>query len=355
MIIQKIESVAVEVPYEAPIGPYAGRRDSVGTLGGKGLIVRVETKDGAIGWGEGHGQFSVDPQDVMKGRHAADINAAVATMQQAGISMGALSGVEMALWDLLGRKAGVSVCRLLGGAVREEIDFCGCMGLKEPEESAATARAYVDRWGFRFIKTKAGNDPDLDISIAEALQAKVGREAAIRPDANAGYDVETAGRVLKALDTMGIPYYEDPCGSDEVEALARFRRETNIRILVNMGVGTSSSVAGLLTGEAADYLMPDTVAAGGILGVNRVAAAAAAFDVPCLMHCSHDLGLKTAAILHIAASSPNFSGPNDTCYHGLTDDIITTPFTISEGRIRLPEGPGLGVGVDAAKLERYAV
>lgn len=353
MTIHEIETVAVQVPYESPVGPYAGRGRV--THGASAIIVRVETDDGSVGWGEGHGTLEQAPIDVLKGRDALDIATASRAMADAGISAAVASGVEMALWDLFGRKAGVGVCRLLGGTTRTEVDFCGCMGLKEPEESAETARAYVDRWGFRFIKTKAGDNEDQDLAIAEALLSSVGKEAAIRPDANAGYDVETAGRLLSKLDAMGIPFYEDPCGAGEVEALARFRRETSIRILVNMGVSTPASVAPLLAREAADVLMPDTVTAGGLLGVVRVAAAASGWDVPCLMHCSHDLGLKTAAICHIAAAVQNFSGPNDTCYHGLTDDIITKPLTFSGGAIHLPDGPGLGVDVDEAKLAKYAV
>jgi L-alanine-DL-glutamate epimerase-like enolase superfamily enzyme len=73
------------------------------------------------------------------------------------------------------------------------------------------------------------------------------------------------------------------------------------------------------------------------------------------MHCSHDLGLKTAAITHIAASTPNFSGPNDTCYHGLTDDILVEKLKIENGKIEVPLGPGLGVEVDEGKIEKYRV
>ena len=101
-------------------------------------------------------------------------------------------------------------------------------------------------------------------------------------------------------------------------------------------------------------LMPDTPAAGGVLRVKKVATVAEAYDVPCLMHCSHDLGLKTAAITHIAAATPNFSGPNDTCYHGLTDDVLAKPLQFENGRIRVPLGPGLGVEVDEAKIDQYS-
>jgi L-alanine-DL-glutamate epimerase-like enolase superfamily enzyme len=126
-------------------------------------------------------------------------------------------------------------------------------------------------------------------------------------------------------------------------------------ILVNMGVGTSDTVPPLLVSGAADMLMPDTPAAGGLLRVKKVAAVAEAYGVPCLMHCSHDLGLKTAAVTHIAASTPNFSGPNDTCYHGLIDDVLAEPLKFEKGKLRVPMGPGLGVEVDEAKVERYRI
>jgi L-alanine-DL-glutamate epimerase-like enolase superfamily enzyme len=227
------------------------------------------------------------------------------------------------------------------------------MGLKPPSESAATAREYIDRWGFRYLKTKAGDDVDQDLGIAEAIQKEIGDEAILRPDANCGYTPEQAEPMLRKLKELGVRYYEDPCSSQYLEALVRFRKEIGMGILVNMGVGTSDTVPALLVAGAADALMPDTPAAGGLLRVKKVAVVAEAYSVPCLMHCSHDLGLKTAAITHIAASTPNFSGPNDTCYHGLTDDVLVEPLRFENGQIRVPLGPGLGVEVDEAKVERY--
>ena len=87
--------------------------------------------------------------------------------------------------------------------------------------------------------------------------------------------------------------------------------------------------------------------------MKKIAAVAEAYGVPCLMHCSHDLGLKTAAVAQIAASTPNFSGPNDTCYHGLRDDILTEPLRFENGKLRVPLRPGLGVQVDESRVQRY--
>jgi L-Ala-D/L-Glu epimerase len=354
MKIKNITATNVSIPYAPPVGPYVGRGGGSGTLGAHGLIVKIETDAEIIGWGEGTGRFEVDPNTVLSGHDVANVEGAISTLESAGIGRGPMSGVEMALWDAIGKRADLPVCRLLGGVVREAVDFCACMGLKEPPESAATAREYIERWGFKFLKTKAGDDADLDFRIAEAVQKEIGDEAFLRPDANNGYSPDEADSLLRKLRDIGIRYYEDPCSSEHIEALVRFRQELGMGILVNMGVGTADTVLTLLANKGADIIMPDTPAAGGMLRVKKVAAVAEAYGVPCLMHCSHDLGLKTAAITHIAASTPNFSGPNDTCYHGLTDDILAEPLTFEGGQIRVPQGPGLGVEVDEAKIERYS-
>jgi L-alanine-DL-glutamate epimerase-like enolase superfamily enzyme len=357
MKIKSIELTQVSIPYNPPVGPYQGGGGGgrAPTTGASSLVAKIELDTGTIRWGEGKGQFQTDPSRVLAGHHVADIEGALAAMKQAGIGAGPASAVEMAMWDALGRATDLPLCRLLGGIVRDEVDFCGCLGLNQPSQSAATARAYVDRWGFRFIKTKAGNDVEEDLAIAAAIQQAVGDVAVLRPDANCGYTPDQAERLLRRLKELGVRYFEDPCCAEPPEVLARFRQEIGIGILVNMSVGSPASALPLLTAGAADFLMPDTPAAGGILPVKKVAVVAEAYGVPCLMHCSHDLGLKTAAITHVAASTPNFSGPNDTCYHGLRDDILTEPLRFQNGKLRVPMRPGLGVEVDEAKVERYRV
>ena len=355
MKIARITSTAVMVPYAAPVGPYIGRGGGKGSLGGSGLIVRVETDDGLVGWGEGLGRFESDPQQVLAGHRADDVEGVTLALEKAGIGLGPMSGLEMALWDLMGRRAGLPVSSLLGGRLREEVAFTACMGLKEPSESAATAREYMERWGFTYLKTKAGDDAAQDLAIAAAIQKEIGDEAVLRPDANAGYSPEEADEQMRKMRALGVRYFEDPCSREHIEHLVRFRQEIGMGILVNMGVSTPDSVVELLVRGAADMLMPDTPAAGGLLRVKKVAEVAGAWNVPCLMHCAHDLGLKTAAVTHVAAATPNFSGPSDTCYHGLVDDILTEPLQFGGGRLRVPDGPGLGVEVDEGKLEKYRV
>ncbi len=353
MKIKTIAGTPVYIPYEAPIGPYIGRGGLPGTLGARGLIVRIESDTGLIGWGEGTGTFEADPNALLAGRHVGDIEGAFSALQATRIGRGPMSGIEMALWDLLGKAAGLPLCLVMGGLVREEADFCACMGLKDPSESASTAREYVDRWGFRYLKTKAGVDVEQDLRIAEAVQKEVGDVAVFRPDANGGYAPEQTETVMQKMYDLGIRFFEDPCSSEHTEVLARVRQDIGMGILVNMGVSIPEGVRPVLEGGAADMLMPDTPASGGLIQVKKIAAIGEAWGVPCLMHCSHDLGLKTAAVTHMAASTPNFSGPSDTCYHGLIDDILSEPLRFENGKLRVPMGPGLGVEVDPDKVEKY--
>ena len=124
---------------------------------------------------------------------------------------------------------------------------------------------------------------------------------------------------------------------------------------LNESVTTPEAVLQILQLGAADVLLPDTYQCFGILGVKKVAALAEAAGVPCVFHCAHDLGLKTAAMLHVVASSPGFTLANDCTYYGLEDDIVTPLHRIEAGRMPVPLGTGLGVTVDEGKLAKYRV
>lgn len=322
-------------------------------MGGTGLIVKVES-DGLVGWGEGRFQFETDPAEVLVGRDSEDIEGAVAAMTEAGIAPGPMSGVEMALWDLLGKRAGLPVHALWGGKLREKVEFTACQGIKPPVECASTAREVIDRWGFSRLKTKAGDDIEHDLAAADSIVKEIRDDATLRPDANSGYGPDLAPEAMARMKDVGVMRFEDPCAAEHTQVLSGIRSEVGTTILINQGVSTPEAVREMLIAEAGDALMPDTPVAGSLIGVRKIAVVAEAWGVPCLMHCSHDLGLKTAAITHVAAATPNWSGPNDTCYHGLVDDILTEKLEFENGKIAVPEGPGLGVEVDEKKIEKYA-
>src|SRR5262249_30396315 len=132
-------------------------------------------------------------------------------------------------------------------------------------------------------------------------------------------------------------------------------KRTSTPLALNESVTTTEISLQILQLNAADVLLPDTYQCGGLLAVKKVAALCESARVPCVFHCSHDLGIKTAAMLHVVASTPCFSLANDCTYYGLVDDILASLHRIEAGFMHVPEGPGLGVQVDEAKVQRYRV
>ena len=116
-----------------------------------------------------------------------------------------------------------------------------------------------------------------------------------------------------------------------------------------------ASVLEILRADAAAFILPDTHIAGGILPCVTIGRICEAAGIPCIMHCGHDLGPKTAAMLHVAAACPAYSLANDTTYYGLEDDIITERFSIERGTITVPTKPGLGIEGDPERLARYKI
>ena len=355
MKIRALKSWTVHIPYAPPVGPYVGRGGGGGTLGGTALIVRVDTDDGLTGWGEGTARLEPAAVDLLTGRRADDVEGALAALKAAGAGPGPASGVEMALWDLLGqarRPARVQPPR--GAPARGG----GVHGLHGPEGALGVGGhgPRVRRpLGLHLPQDQGRQRPRPGPGLSPRRWS--GRSTArpsCGPTPTAATAPKRAFEVMQRMKAVGVNRFEDPCDGQHAEVLVRCRQEAGMEILVNQGVTGPESAVPLLASGAGDYLMPDTPAAGGLLPVQKVARVAEGFGVPCLMHCSHDLGLKTVAITHLAASTPNFSGPSDTCYHGLVDDVLAEPLVFRQGRIAVPDGPGLGVDVDEEKLERYS-
>jgi glucarate dehydratase len=159
--------------------------------------------------------------------------------------------------------------------------------------------------------------------------------------------------LARDLEPYDLQYFEQPMPADLIDDSARIRKLTTTPLALNESVRTMAVVREILAKEAANVLLPDTYQCGGIWAVKLVVEVAASAGVPCVMHCAHDLGPKTATMLHLAAGTPNFSLAHDCTYYGLEDDVIASPFEIERGRLRVPEAPGLGIDVDLDKVRKY--
>jgi L-alanine-DL-glutamate epimerase-like enolase superfamily enzyme len=359
MKINRVDSFFVEVPQKAPIAPYHSRYRGASTK--KAILFRIETDTGLAGWGETPqvylgtqltGREAEALRPTLLGLDPTDVMALYADINIDHIYIN--SAVEMACWDLAGKACGVPLYRLLGGPYRRRIELAACMGIQTYERAGEIARLYVEM-GFSTLKTKAGRDPQEDLALVRGVRDAVGDRLALRIDPNTGYSPEVCEQLARDLEPYRLQYFEQPMPADLIDDSARIRKLTKTPLALNESVTTMERVREILAKAAADYLLPDTYQCGGIWATKLVAEVAASAGIPCIMHCSHDLGPKTAAMLHLAASTPNFPLANDCTYYGLVDDIITAPFPIERGTMAVPEAPGLGIEVDLAKVRKYQI
>src|SRR5437588_3714799 len=326
MKITQLHALRVRIPQKPPIAPYQSRYRA--TSAKECILVRLETDNGLVGWGETPEDwltktFEGTPEERMRsqavGRDPFDLEGWYA---ENTLGSYLASGVEMAMWDLIGKATGQPLYRLLGGAVRKKVELAACMGIRPYGEAKEIARGYLEM-GFSTLKTKAGRRAEEDLEMVRGIRDGVGDRLRLRIDPNQGYAPEVAFALARDLEQYHLEYFEQPMHRTLLAESARLRRHSQTPVALNESVTTPEVVLQILQLGAADVLLPDTYQCGGILGVKKVAALCEAARLPCVFHCAHDLGPKTAAMLHVVASTPNFPLANDCTYYGLEDDIIT--------------------------------
>jgi L-alanine-DL-glutamate epimerase-like enolase superfamily enzyme len=356
MKITQLQAYSVRIPQKPPIAPYQSRYRAGSEK--EAVLVRLDTDAGHVGWGECpvdwiHKSFEGTPEEAMRrqavGRDPFDLETWYA---ENTLGPFLASAVEMAMWDVMGKAAKLPLYKLLGGAVRTKIELAACMGIRPYGEAKAIAQQYVEQ-GFTTLKTKAGRRAEEDLEMVRGIRDGVGDRLRLRIDPNMGYAPEVAFPLARDLEKYNLEYFEQPMPAGLIADHARLRRHSTTPIGLNESVTTPDVALQILQLHAADVLLPDTYQCGGIWNVKKIAALAEAADVPCVFHCAHDLGLKTAAMLHVVASSPGFTLAHDCTYYGLVDDIITSPHRIERGYMSVPDEPGLGVTVDERKLAKY--
>ncbi|MBL8848812.1 MAG: mandelate racemase/muconate lactonizing enzyme family protein [Planctomycetaceae bacterium] len=358
MRVTNVEITVVEVPQTAPLAPYRSRIRSSSTT--RSAIVLVETDEGLTGCGEHNVNF-LEGVSAREMQHAAQawlvgcdpLNIALFHVKQP-FETRLKSGVEMALWDIRGKAAGLPLSDLMGGVLRPEVEVAACMGIAEYGRARELAAWYVEQ-GFGTLKTKAGADMDEDLEMVRGIRDEVGDRLKLRIDPNCGYTREQSVELARRLEPYALEYLEQPLPEAPIFDAAWLRLHTKTPIGLNESVTTPASVMEIIKQGAADFVLPDTHIAGGLQPCIDIGRICEAEGLPCIMHCGHDLGPKTAAMVHVAAANAAYSLANDTTYYGLEDDVITERIPIVGGRIRVPARPGLGVEIDPEKLVRYRV
>jgi muconate cycloisomerase len=266
---------------------------------------------------------------------------------------GAGAGAEMACVDLAARLSGVAMHTYLGGALHATAEFNGWIGMLPPNEAAEEARRWLSM-GFRSAKIKVGSGVEADRDRIAAVRDVVGNAMKLRIDANTQYDADTSLRLCAQIRKFDLQLFEQPAPKEDIAGLARVRREGGIAVMADETICDHQSLIAVIKAEAADYVKFGIKQAGGIMRASRMLATAEAAGIPCVIGHGFGLDPSTIAEIMLAATSRNVVvGLECVGPLKVVDTVTTTRLDISSGRIPLPAGPGIGVTLDEAKLEKY--
>jgi galactonate dehydratase len=339
------------------------------------LFVRVETEDGASGWGEasleGHAEAVDGAFEAIRDRFIGHDARRIEDIWQVAfrggfyrggpVLMSALAGLEQALWDLKGRAFGLPAWEMLGGRVRDRIRAYAWIGGDRPDDVASAAKARREQ-GFSAIKMNATAEldwigtPRLFDEVLERVEAAQGEGVDVGLDFHGRVRKPMAKQLAKALEPLGLLFIEEPLLSENIEGLAQIAHFAATPIALGERLYSRWDFKPFFESRAVDIIQPDLSHAGGLSECRRIAAMAEAYDIAVAPHCP--LGpLALAACLQLAGCTPNVAiqemslGIHYNVGHDLLN-FVTNKDALSpvDGYLPIPEGPGLGVDIDEAAV-----
>ena len=368
MRITNIEAIPICVPLKPGLTTKTAHGEHVDS---PYVIVRVHTDKGLIGLGEAtlaprwSGETSPGCVAAIEGLIAPALIGEDPTrinhlrrLMDGVIRLNPFTkaSVEMALWDLAGKAAGVPVYQLLGGKVRDELPIKMVVGAFEVPQAVELAGKFL-QWGAACLKVKVGVDPQEDLRRVQAVRELAGPEIPIGIDANCGWNVAQATRMLERLSEFDILFAEQPIPTADSAELAALRRRTDIPIMADESLFTLNDAWRLTSERAVDILSVYPGKHGGIAATVEIAHVAKSAGIVCAMGSNLELGIGTAAMLHVGCAVSaidsqhypgDFIGP---LYHEA--DMLKTPLELGPRSARVPEAAGLGIELDPDHLEKY--
>ena len=391
MRIRDVRTIPVECPLPHPVF------DANYIMATKpALLVEVETDEGLVGLGEAAhfggplrstaALIEGELRDHVVGEDPRDLERLWERMHQraykharGGVVIAAMSGIDIALWDLRGKLTGQPLWRLLGG-YRRQVPAYATGGFyaegKGIRELCQEMEAYC-RHGFRAVKMKVGRNSEIEgsplramahrgiceVSLAEdlarvrAVRDTVGPEVRLAIDANGAWDVPTAVKMARALEPLDIYWFEEPVSPDDLAGSAEVARKVAIPVA---GYETCSygkvGFRDYIQARAVHFVQPDVAWAGGLTESLKVAHLAQAWNLPLAPHI-HGSAVAVAAALHLLGAVSNASLAEMVFpAHPLMSDLVREPLVVDRtGYIELPERPGLGMELDPKVVAKYRV
>lgn len=365
MKVTKVKTTLLAVPFVDPHVTWMGSYPFKATI-----LIDVETDEGITGLGEAPGipfpeVNQIVIQEFAKQLVGHDPFQVIAFNQRClnpafqgwhrfrSMANYALGGIDMALWDIKGKALGQPLHRLLGGAVRDRVNYYGWVARKDPEKEARQA-ADFKKQGFSVLYLKGGLGLKRDTETLEAIRAAVGWEMAVRIDTNGAWSTGQAIEMITQLKRFNLDWVEQPVTEADHDGFAIVRSAVAVPLCIDQGAQTNDLAFAAIKRRIADAMCSDPHRMGGMLPFKEIAAMAALANMGICRHAGPEYGVSATACLHAAATIPNLTTGCQTYATMLADDIVNEETrTFEEGCLVVPNRPGIGVTLNYDKVEKY--
>jgi L-alanine-DL-glutamate epimerase-like enolase superfamily enzyme len=346
--------LALKEPFTIAIGTISAAND---------ILIRIHTDAGIVGIGEACPALPItgetqeaclavakDIRKLVVGRDPTSIESILGSCGPFfHTAPSVVAAYDMALYDIVGKLAGLPVFRLLGGE-KATFETDRTVSISTPEIMAAKAKAFLSR-GFRTIKVKVGQEPATDVARIAAVREAVGPEATIRIDANQGWKVPQAVSALRQMEKYRIQFAEQPVVAWDLAGLKTVKEESPIPVMADEAVFRPEDALKLVKAEACHYINIKLMKAGGIFNSIKISHVAECANIPCMVGCMNESRIALTAAAHCVASQRNIIFADLDGNEEHTSDPVVDGFVIKDGMIVVPEIPGLGVDIDPAFLK----
>jgi L-alanine-DL-glutamate epimerase-like enolase superfamily enzyme len=354
------------------------------------VLVRVETACGLVGYGEAKEEvgssanchaladlinhkfapllIGEDPRDIVRlserlyngtrDHYALQHGRVFPALGRRGSHVCAISGIDIALWDLLGKSLGAPVWRLLGGRKAERMPAYASGGWADAQGIGAQLLSYVERGGFRAVKMRVGIIDGTVVGSVRRVKAAreaLGPDIGLMCDAHGTWSVTEAKQFCRQVEDCHLTWFEEPVTADDPRGMAEVRSITSVPIAAGESEFNRFDFRNLAELRAADIFQPDLAICGGITEAMRIGAIASAFNLRLAPHLWTG-ATAFAAGMHVAAASPaGFILEYSLGANPLLHELVVEDFPVRDGFVDIPDRPGLGITVDEAFVQRYAV
>lgn len=345
------------------------------------MLVEILTDDGIVGWGECYGPAAVCRSIVesllkprLIGRDPFDVEVLweelynrVKDYGLTGLTISGISGVDIALWDIIGKACGKPIHKLIGGAFRTEVQAYATGGyfyeMNNVVEDAVRETAGHVAEGFRAVKIKIGlGDVARDVARVAAVREAIGPDVRLMVDANHCFSVPVAIRLGRRLEELNVEWFEEPISPEDLDGYVEVSRALDMAVAGGENEFTRYAFRDIVARKAMDIIQPDVCAAGGITECKKIAALASAHGVECVPH-AWGSAIGLAATLQFLAALPDMP-PSlvpmppmlefEQTENPFRDHLAAAPIVQIGGMVAIPDGPGLGIEIDRAVIKRFA-